>query len=322
MTPCTIKSCCSSVRAASWLTALLLLSIALPVRSIAATAEAPAIPTAGPHSAEISDKPKHAPEKLLPPQASLLTKVDFVQRLDQQLPLDLVFQDGSGAKRPLKDFFGERPVLLVLAYYKCPRLCNEVLNGVSNCSNAIDFVTGKDYDIVVVSFDPTETPDLAKAKQDAYTARYRRQEGRNGWHFLVGSEKNIRALADAVGFQYQYHDESKQYAHASGIMLVTPTGRLSRYFYGIDYNTRDITLGLIDASAGEIGSPVQQILLYCFHYDPIQGRYGLAIFALVRVAGVLTVVGIISYILLSLRRERRSRRQALSAAGVSSAPGI
>lgn len=238
--------------------------------------------------------------------AGLMAKVNFEQRLDHQLPLELTFQDEQGETKTLGSYFGERPVLLVMAYYRCPKLCTQVLNGVLNCTNAINFVAGQEFEIVVVSFDPTDTPEKAADKRDAYTARYLRKEGRGGWHFLVGSPENVAALAEAVGFQYQYEPRSQQYAHASGIMLATPSGRLSRYFYGIDFPTRDLSLGLVEASAGRIGSPVHKILLMCFHYDPLTGRYGLAIYRLIQAGGIATVVGLLSYIAVMLRRERRA----------------
>ena len=239
------------------------------------------------------------------PQAEIMRKVDFEQRLGAQLPLERSFVDEEGQSVKLGDFFDERPVLFVLAYYRCPMLCNQVLNGVLTSTNAIDFVAGRDFEIVVVSFDPTDAPTVARAKRDAYTRRYHHKSGRDGWHFLTGKTDDIAAVAEACGFRYVYHEETDQYAHASGIMVVTPDGRLSQYFYGIDYPTRDLRLALVESSQGQIGNLVDQLLLRCFHYDAITGRYGLAVMRLVQAGGILTVVLVGGFIVRSLRKERQ-----------------
>jgi protein SCO1/2 len=238
----------------------------------------------------------------------ILQKIAFDQKLDAQLPLDLVLTDERGEPQPLRTYFGERPVLFVLAYYRCPMLCNQVLAGVLKSTNALKFVAGRDFEIVVVSFDPADTPAAAAAKRDAYVERYHHRDGADGWHFLVGSQETVAKIAETVGFTYVYDERSGQYAHASGIMIATPDGRLSQYFYGIDFATRDLRLALVEASQGQIGNLVDQVLLTCFHYDPLTGRYGVAILNLVRAAGVITVLAIIGYIALSLRRERREKR--------------
>jgi protein SCO1 len=247
----------------------------------------------------------------------ILQQVAFDQKLDAQLPLDLVLTDEQGKQIPLRNYFGERPVLFVLAYYRCPMLCNQVLNGVLKSTNALKFVAGRDFEIVVVSFDPADTPAAAAAKRESYVERYHYSDVADGWHFLVGSKETVAKIAETVGFTYVYDERSGQYAHASGIMIVTPDGRLSQYFYGIDFATRDMRLALVEASQGKIGNFVDQVLLTCFHYDPLTGRYGVAILNLVRAAGVITVLAIIGYIALSLRRERRAKlNQATTAAAI------
>jgi protein SCO1/2 len=200
-----------------------------------------------------------------------------------------------------------RPTIFVLAYYRCPMLCNQVLNGVARCVQGVDFEPGEDIEIVVVSFDPTDTVELAATKKDAVVHAFDHDADGKGWHFLVGDEKSVSAAAESVGFQYQYDQSTNQFAHASGIVILTPEGRVSKYFYGIDYPTRDVRLGLVEASAGVIGSPVDELLLYCFHYDPLNGRYGLAIMRVIRAGSVMTVAAIVGFIGYSLRRERRQR---------------
>ena len=239
------------------------------------------------------------------PQAEIMRKIDFEQRLGAQLPLARTFVDEQGRTVKLGDYFDDRPVLFVLAYYRCPMLCNQVLNGVLTSTNAIDFVAGRDFEIVVVSFDPTDSPSVARAKRDAYARRYHHKSGRDGWHFLTGKIDDIAAVARACGFRYVYHEETDQYAHASGIMVATPDGRLSQYFYGIDYPTRDLRLALVESSQGQIGNLVDQLLLRCFHYDAITGRYGLAVMRLVQAGGILTVVLVGGFIVRSLRKERQ-----------------
>ena len=230
-----------------------------------------------------------------------LRDVRIEQKLDQQLPLDLVFRDEDGNQVKLGQYFGTKPVILSLVYYDCPMLCTQVLNAMITSFRVLPFQVGKEFDVVTVSFDPRETNALASAKKNVYVnylpEKMRASAGK-GWHFLTGDPENIARLTDAVGFRYHYDEATKQFAHASGIMLTTPQGRLSRYFYGIDYPARDLRLGLIESSENKIGSPVDQLLLYCFHYDPATGRYGTAIMAVMRIAGVLTVLGIVAMMLL------------------------
>jgi protein SCO1/2 len=230
-----------------------------------------------------------------------LREVRIEQKLDQQLPLDLVFRDESGQPVKLDQYFGHKPVVLAFVYYDCPMLCTQVLNGMVTSFRVLPFEIGKDYDVVTVSFDPRETNTLAAAKKQVYMKylpERMRADANSGWHFLTGDQASITQLTDAVGFHYRYDEATKQFAHASGIMVTTPQGKLSRYFYGVDYPARDLRLGLIESSENKIGSPVEQLLLYCYHYDPATGKYGVAIMKVMRIAGVATLLGIAAMILL------------------------
>ncbi len=210
----------------------------------------------------------------LPP---LLQNVGFDQRLNEQVPLDLAFRDEQGRDVELADYFHGKPVILVLAYYRCPMLCNLVLNGLTQTMRDISFDAGREFEVVTVSFDPRETPELAAAKKKTYVDRYGRSGAENGWHFLTGQQESIEPLAHAVGFRYKYDAFRDEFAHASGIVILTPGGKVSRYFYDIKYSPRDVRLGLVEASENKIGSPIDQVLLFCFHYDPAEGKYGAAI---------------------------------------------
>ena len=237
---------------------------------------------------------------------TILREVRIDQRLDQQLPLSLTFRDESGKPVKLGDYFGEKPVLLSLVYYRCPMLCTLVLNGELRALRAVPLTIGREFDVVTVSIDPRETPELAAAKKSEYLRKYKRAGAETGWHFLTGDEKSIRQLAEAVGYRYTYDPETGQYAHAAGIMVATPRGKLSKYFYGIEYSARDLRLGLVEAGENRIGSIADQILLFCFHYDPMTGKYGLAVMNVLRAAGVATVAGLGMFVVLMLRRERKS----------------
>jgi protein SCO1/2 len=234
----------------------------------------------------------------------LLTEIGLDQKLDAQLPLDLPFRDESGRAVTLGDYFGSRPVVLTLVYYECPMLCTQVLNGLASAIGVLQFDVGREFDIVTVSFDPNETPDLATAKKASYMERYNRPGAAAGWHFLTGSAKSIEALTKAVGFRYAYNESTDQFAHVSGIMVVTPDGRLSHYFYGIEYGPRDLRLALIEAGDRKIGSAVDQLLLYCFHYDPKSAKYSVAVMRLVRSAGIATVLAIVAGIVVMRRRDK------------------
>jgi len=226
-----------------------------------------------------------------------LSDVGIDQKLDQQLPLDLVFHDESGKDVKLGQYFGQKPVVLALVYYDCPMLCTQILNGMVTSFRVLPFQVGKEFDVVTVSFDPRETSALATTKKNVYVnylPEKMRAGATSGWHFLTGDQENIAKLAEAVGFRYHYDEATKQFAHASGIMVATPHGRLSRYFYGVEYAPRDLRLGLIESSANKIGSPVDQLLLYCYHYDPATGTYGAAVMKIMRIAGVITVLAIVA----------------------------
>lgn len=239
--------------------------------------------------------------------AEVLKKVGFDQRLNEQVPLDLKFTDEKGNVVKLGDYFGDKPVVLVLAYYECPMLCTLVLNGLTQAMKEMPFTAGVEFNVVTVSFNPRETPDLAAAKKKNYLASYSRPGTEEGWHFLTGKPESIDALTQAVGFRYVYDAKQNQYIHTSGIMVLTPTGKISRYFYGITYPARDLRLGLIEASANKIGTPTDQILLYCFHYDPATGKYSASILNFVRFGGVLTVFVMIGMVWFLVRHEKRNR---------------
>jgi protein SCO1/2 len=237
-----------------------------------------------------------------PPQEAKDIRIE--QRLDSQVPLDLDFRDEMGQTVRLGDYFGGKPVVLVMAYYRCPKLCNMVLNGLLQTFREMSFTVGKEFNVVTVSFDPREQPELAAAKKQSYLEKYRRDGAEVGWHFLTGQKPQIDALAEAIGFRYRYVEKDDLYAHASGIMVLTPLGRVSRYFYGIHYSPRDLRLGLVEASQDRIGSPADQILLLCLHYDARTGTYT-SIMGWVRGASALTVVALLAYLVWSWRRNRR-----------------
>jgi len=234
----------------------------------------------------------------------ILREVGFDQRVGERLPLELTFRNEHGQTVRLGDYFGAVPVLLVPAYYECPMLCTLVLNGVVGALKALPFDVGKDFRVVTFSFNPAETSALAAAKKLAYLDRYGRPGAGDGWHFLVGDEQSIRALTEAIGFRYAWDPEHRQYAHASGVVVVTPDGRLARYFYGVEYPPRDLRLALVEASEDRIGSIVDQVLLFCFHYDPATGRYSAIALRAVRIGGVITLLGLGAFIVGMLRRER------------------
>jgi protein SCO1/2 len=234
----------------------------------------------------------------------ILGEVSFDQKLDAQLPLDLVFTDESGAEVQLGRYFGTKPVVLLLVYYECPMLCTQVLNGFVRMLRALSLEPGDDFEIVTVSIDARETPALAASKRAKYAAEYGKPEVASAWHFLTGSEKAIAQLASTVGFRFKFDAETNQFAHASGFVTLTPQGRVSKYFYGVEYAPRDVRLALVESSSGTIGTLVDQVLLLCYHYDPTTGKYGVAIMTIVRALGILTVGVLVGFIVVALRRER------------------
>ena len=235
-------------------------------------------------------------------RVNLLEDVRFDQQLYAPLPLDILFRDETGKTVKLGDYFGRRPVILALVYYECPMLCSQVLTGLTSALDILKFNAGQEFDVVAVSFNPREGPGLAEAKKATYMERYKRPGTEGGWHFLTGPPESIAALTKATGFKYVWDEQTHQYAHAAGVMIATPEGRLSKYFYGIEYSPRDLRLGLVQASQQEIGTPVDQLLLYCYHYDPTTGKYGLVAMNLLRLGGALTVLALVTFWVVSWRR--------------------
>jgi protein SCO1/2 len=238
----------------------------------------------------------------------LLSKIRIDQRLNEQVPLDLPFVDETGRDVRLGDFFGKRPVILALVYYECPMLCTQVLNGLVTALGVMNFEPGREFEVVAVSFNPKEGPGLASQKKANYIERYGRPHTAPGWHFLTGKEQSIKRLTDAVGFRYEFDPEIQQFAHGAGIEVLTPKGAISKYFYGIEFSARDIRLGLIEASEDRIGTPIDDVLLFCYHYDPATGKYGAAVLRLVRAGGVAFVIALVTLVTLSLRKEKRAAR--------------
>lgn len=234
----------------------------------------------------------------------ILRDVSIDQKLDQQVPLDLVFRDESGAERTLGSFLRGKPVILSLVYYECPMLCTLVLNGLTSALKTMSLDIGNEFDIVTVSFDPKEGPELAAAKKQSYLERYRRMGAEKGWHFLTGEAGSINRLTEAVGFNYRYDPAIDEYAHAAAIVILTPEGKISRYFYGVEYPPRDLRLGIVEAANGKIGNAVDQILLYCYRYDPTTGKYTPVVMNLMRLGGAVTVLALAAFILIMRRRDR------------------
>jgi protein SCO1/2 len=239
----------------------------------------------------------------------ILRDVGIDQKLDAQVPADLTFRDEQGRAVRLADYFGQRPLVLALVYYKCPMLCTMVLNDLTRGMNGVTSMSaGEQFDVLAVSFDPNETPSLAAAKKEQYVRAYRRPRAEQGMHFLTGSPESIKALTQAVGFRYTWDAEHQVFAHASGIIILTPSGKVSRYFFGLDYQPQDLRLSLLEAAEQKISpSPTDRVLLYCFHYDPRTGRYGLIISRALRAGGVLTMLLLGGFVAYQIRRDRRAR---------------
>jgi protein SCO1/2 len=232
-----------------------------------------------------------------------LSKVAFEQRLNEQLPLDLPFTDENGKAVKLGDYFGSKPVILTFVYYECPMLCTQVLNGLEGALRVLNESVGDEFDVVTVSFDPSETAVLAAGKKKAYLERYKREGAEQGWHFLTGDQASIDALTKAAGFSYAWDEQSQQFAHASGIVVATPAGKLARYFFGIEYPPRDIKFALMESSSERIGTLADQLLLYCYHYDPAKGNYGFVAMRAVRVGGAVTLLALVGFVFVSLRSD-------------------
>ena len=236
------------------------------------------------------------PANTRPPR---LENVGIEQHLDAQVPPDLTFRDETGKAVKLGDYFGRKPLILNLVYYNCTMLCGEALAGLASAMRLVKFDVGNEFDVITVSFDPRETPEMAAAKKKDYVGRYGRPNAAAGWHFLTGQPDSINALTKAVGFQYQYDAKSNQYAHATAIMVLTPQGRISRYFYGVDFPPKDLRMGLVEASQGKIGNAVDAVLLYCYHYNPETGKYGAMVGNILRLAAAATILimGVFLFIL-------------------------
>jgi protein SCO1 len=255
--------------------------------------------------------PQQAPGDPTSSKPGLLSKIGIDQRLHQKVPLDLEFVDETGRAVKLGDYMGKRPVLLALVYYECPMLCTQVLNGMVSALSVLNFDAGREFDVVAVSINPKETPGLAAQKKQAYLDRYKRPQTAAGWHFLTGKEENIQRLAASVGFRYAFDEEIQQYAHGAVIEVLTPHGVVSKYFYGIEYAPRDLKFGLMEASDEHIGSAIDEVLLLCYHYDPTTGKYGAVAIGAVRVGAVATVLAFLTFLFVSLRRERTAHRDAV-----------
>jgi protein SCO1/2 len=258
-----------------------------------------------PAAAQMGKGPVGVPAQDLP---TSLGKVGVEQKVGAQVPLDLTFRDEFDRTVSLGSFFNQgKPVILTLVYYECPMLCSEVLNGLSSSMRLLPFELGKQYDVVTVSFNPKDTSEVGRAKKRGYLQRYGHPDAGNGWHFLLGDEANIHALTEAVGFHYQWDPQYQQYAHAAVIMVLTPDGHLAQYYYGVEYPPNDLRLGLVQASHNRIGTVVDQVLLYCYHYDPRTGRYGAVIGNILKVAGAATILILGSVLVFFFRHEPRTR---------------
>jgi protein SCO1/2 len=248
--------------------------------------------------------PTNPPSNVRP---AALKDVGIDQKLNGTLPLDLHFRDETGRDVRLGEFFSTKAVIITPIYYGCPMLCTQILNGLVSGLKPVIFNAGQQYEVVAVSFDPSETPELALKKKDSYVKRYARAGSERGFHFLTGDEPAIKTLTGALGFRYTYDPKSKQFAHASGLMIATPDGRISRYLYGVDYAPRDLRLALVEASEKKIGSPVDELLLFCYHYDPATGKYGAVAVSFLRLASGATVLGIAIFLTILLRQDARHR---------------
>jgi protein SCO1/2 len=239
-----------------------------------------------------------------------LQGVGIEQHLNQLIPPQLAFRDETGKPVRLGDYFGNRPVILNLVYYQCPMLCGEVLSGLESALRVLKFDVGKEFAVLTVSFDPRETPDLATKKKAEFLKRYGRPGAADGWHFLTGPQESIDALTEAAGFQYQYDPKTGQFAHSTAIMVLTPEGKIAQYYYGVEYAPKDLRLGLIQASENKIGNLADQVLLYCYHYDPATGKYGAIIARVLQLSGLATILLLGIFVTALMRHGRGPDRQA------------
>ncbi len=247
-----------------------------------------------------------SPQVLTPPAA--LREVGFDQKLGETLPLDLPLRDEAGREVRLRDFFGKKPVALVLVYFDCPMLCTVSLNGLVSALQAVSFLPGREFELLTLSFDAREGPELAAHKKRSYLARLQRPGAETGWHFLTGDRVALERITKAVGFRYAWDEETRQFAHPAGLVVLTPEGRIARYLYGIEYAPKDLRLALVESAQGRISSPVDQLLLYCYQYDPVRGRYGARIMAVLRAAAVLTVLLLGGFVFWMWRQDRAAPR--------------
>jgi len=243
------------------------------------------------------------PSGSVPP---MLQGIGIDQNLNAQIPLELTFNNETGQSVRLGQYFREKPVVLALVYYECPGLCDLILNGLSHVMQQVSLNVGSDYEVVTVSFNPQDSWQLAGAKKSNYIEKYNRPGAKQGWHFLTGKPDAIKSLADSVGFHYKYDPISKQFAHASAIVILTPEGKIARYFYGIEYKPRDFRLSLVEASANKIGTTADQVMLFCYHWDPMTGKYGVIIAQVTQVLGTATVLALGAFVFIMIRRDRHS----------------
>jgi protein SCO1 len=261
-----------------------------------------ALLASAPATAQLGPAP---PPITLGARPDVLKEIGFDQNLGGRVPLDLAFKDETGRDVHLSDYFGERPVVLSLVYYECPMLCTISLNGLARALNVLAFVPGQEFEVLTVSFDSKETPELAAAKKKVYLAQQEKPEAAHGWHFLTGSAESVARLTEAVGFRYAWDEETRQWAHPAGLLVVSPEGVITHYLYGVEYSPNDLRLALVDSAKGRIGNPVDQILLFCYQYDPSRGRYSASILNLVRIGGIVTVLVMAGFIL-SMTMKRRA----------------
>jgi protein SCO1/2 len=279
--------------------------------SVAATLMAAGVLAAAQPPSSFQDKSVQPSAQVSPAD---LSNVGIDQRLNEQLPLDLQFEDETGKTVELRDYFhAGRPVILNLVYYTCPMLCGEELAGEASALGVLRFTPGNEYEVVSVSFNPDETPKDAAAKKQVYIARMNEhlehKTNGDGWHFLTGKQADIKQLADALGFHYRRDPRTGQFIHAAAMMVVTPTGRIAQYYYGVEFSPKDIRLGLIEASRNKIGTIVDQVVLYCYHYDPNTGRYGAVVTNIMRLAGAATMLVLGGFLIVMFRREHHSREK-------------
>jgi protein SCO1/2 len=292
-----------TARAVAACCAALLCAVLTPT---VAEAQEPGFPASFLRYAGEAPKPTESASSTVPQ----LKQVSFRQRLGDTLPMDASFKDENGRAVTLGSYFGgTRPVILAFVYYQCPMLCTQVMNGISSALKVVPFGVGKDFDVVLISFDPRDTPAAALEKQRTHLKYWSTEDTATGWHFLTGDDANIRRVTNAAGFNYSWDERAQQFAHVSGVLVTTPTGKLSRYFYGVEYSPKELRLALVESGEGRVGSAIDELLLYCFHYDPEAGRYGAVVMNLIRLGGVVTLTVLAGLFWLMRRREPASHAE-------------